>query len=103
MQPLDLETEIVITVTIQPVGDQQHDSALAKDTARPVAVEAGDGAGDAGPARPVLDKRGYIPQRGIRVAPLHLPRDVRQAGAEQKAVYGAASLCQRVGETKQHA
>ena len=35
VQPVDLEGERVVGVALEPVGDQQHDRALAEHAARP--------------------------------------------------------------------
>src|SRR5262245_26434686 len=55
MQPVDLEGERVVAVALQPVGDEQHDGALAEDAPAPIFVEGMQRAGDTGAARPVGD------------------------------------------------
>src|SRR5580658_4791147 len=40
VQPVDLEGQRVVGVTLEPVGDEQHDGTLGEHTARPQLVEA---------------------------------------------------------------
>ena len=40
VKAIDLESEITILVPVQPVGDQQHNSALPQDAPRPVTIES---------------------------------------------------------------
>ena len=102
MEPLDLETEIAVRIALQPVRNQQHDGTLTENAPRPVAVEIGQRPGNPCSAGPVLDICGDAAKRRIGITVAHLAGHVGQPGAEKKTVDRAATLRQRMCETKEH-
>ena len=68
MQPVHLEGERVVGIALEPVGDQQHDRALAEHAPRPVLVEVMQRRGDAGAARPVEHAGRAGGERLVRIA-----------------------------------
>src|SRR3954462_7765225 len=57
VQPVHLERQPGIRLTLQPVGDQQHNGALPEHAAAPQLVEAVQRGGNARAAGPVLHRR----------------------------------------------
>ena len=102
MEPLDLETQIAVRIALQPVRNQQHDGTLTENAPRPVAVEIGQRPGNPCSAGPVLDICGDAAKRRIGITVAHLAGHVGQPGAEKKTVDRAATLRQRMCETKEH-
>ena len=102
MEPLDLETEIAVGIALQPVRNQQHDGPLPENAPRPVAVEIGQRPGNPCSAGPVLDICGDAAKRRIGITVAHLAGHVGQPRSKKKTVDRAATLRQRMCETKEH-
>src|SRR5690606_3017178 len=96
VQALHFAGERIDIVSFQPVGDQQHHSALTQHTAGPEPVERGERFADARSARPILYGGGAFCQRLVGIAIAQLPRQVGQARAEDEAVDATAFVSQRV-------
>src|SRR5271165_230946 len=75
-QALHLGGELLDAVPLEPVGEEDHDRALAEHSARPVAVEPGERLADAGSPRPVDGKRRALGERVVGVARAHRTADV---------------------------
>ena len=103
MQPVHLMRQPGAGVAVEPVGDHQHDRALAEHAARPQPVELGDAGADAGAAGPVGDHLGDPVERQIDVAVAEIAGDVGQPRAEHERVDPVAVIRDRVHEMQEQA
>ena len=87
MQALHLFLQMLRIVAIQTIGDQQHNSPLPHDTARPQLVEALQTVPDARTSLPVLRFGPGRGQRRIHIALRHVAGDIRQPGAKGKRMH----------------
>src|SRR5918993_1143023 len=74
VQPVDLKTQAIVGIALQPIREQQHDCALRQHPARPQFVENGERGGDAGAAGPVHDARRAGFQRFVGILGLERAR-----------------------------
>src|SRR5574337_100395 len=65
-QPLHFRPQAMQAVAFEPIGEDEHDRALAEHAPRPVAVELRDRLADARASRPVGGKRRAARERVVR-------------------------------------
>src|SRR5437868_14833794 len=90
-------------ISVEPVGDQEDDRALAQDASRPEPVELGDAVADPGATRPVSDDFGDPVEREVDVAISQIAGDVRETRAEHKGVDPVAVVGDRMHEMQKEA
>src|SRR6185295_7070175 len=84
MEPIDLERERVVDISLESISNQQYYRTLRENTTRPLLVECVQRCGDACAPRPVGHIRRAGRKRLIGVALADCAGYVRQPCAEQK-------------------
>src|SRR4051794_1531294 len=103
VQPVHLEGELGIGLPLQPVGDQEHDGALAQHAARPQFVEVVQRGRYPRAAGPVLHGRRAACQRLVGIALAQRTGDIGKPGAEQEHRDALARIADGMEEMQEQA